>query len=130
MLRLTDYETPLGWPTKENFTTRFYYRHGELIATVRPGEDTPAIAPGAVKETSVNEEAFKIARAEYGRHEAALRERFVVDLLKDNGVADNEFTRALYGIAWDQSHSSGLHEVESTFGDLCHLDELAKKVYG
>lgn len=130
MLNLAEYETPLNFPTKADFTTKFYYKNGKRVATMRPGDQPVLVEQGSVEEKVVNEEAFKTARAEYGRHEAVLRERFIVDLLKDNDVEDNEFTRALYSIAWVQGHSSGLHEVESTFGDLCHLDELAKKVYG
>lgn len=124
------YQNQLAYPRKADFTTTHYYRYGECIATVRPGEEKPEIAAGAVKESVVDEDAYRVAVSEYGKHSARLREQFNVDLLDDYGLPDNEFTRKLIDIAYEDGHSSGYSEIYNCFGDLADLHELAQKVYG
>jgi len=128
-MNFDDYKPKLKYPTKHDFTTTYFYRHGECIATVRPGEQTPEIGQGALIERVVNEDAFRAARNEYNKHVKALEEQFVIDLFEDAGVPDNEFTRKIYSIAYDQTHSGGLSSVASCFDDLSGLDTLARKVY-
>jgi hypothetical protein len=125
-----DYENQLAYPQKENFTVTYYYKNGEKIGTRRANDPVIALPVGTVQEKVVDEEAFKIARGEYSKHSQRLAELFIIDLFQDNGVQDNEFTRALYQIAYQQGHSHGYHDIASIFNDLTLLIDVAKKVYG
>ena len=129
-MNFEDYKNNLNYPRKADFTTTFYYKGGKCIAAVRPGEQKPQIASDAVKDTVVNEDAYRTAISEYGKHDARLREMFCVDLLQDYGLPDNEFTRQLISIAYAEGHSSGYSEIYNCFDALSNLNDLAKKVYG
>jgi hypothetical protein len=129
-MNANDYENKLAYPQKENFTVTYYYKNGEKIGTRRANDPVIALPVGTVQEKVVDEEAFKIARTEYSKHSQRLAELFIIDLFQDNGLPDNEFTRALYSIAYSQGHSSGYSEIASIFDDLANLVDVAKKVYG
>lgn len=125
------YQNQLAYPRKADFTTTHYYKGGKVIATVRAGEAIPEAAKtAAASEKIVDEDAYRVAVSEYGKHNARLREQFNVDLLNDYGLPDNEFTRQLINIAYEDGHSSGYGEIYNCFGDLADLHELAQKVYG
>ena len=128
-MRFSDYDQQINRPTKSEFTTTYFYKNGQVVATVRPGEKPYAMPANALRETVVNEEAYKIACLEYQKHSARIREMFTVDLLQDFGLPDDSFTRRLVELAYEEGHSSGYGNVYSCFLPLSELADLAKEVY-
>lgn len=128
-MNLDDYKNKLPYPSKADFTTTYYYKGGKLIATIRAGQQSGVIVSDCVREKEFDDDAFKAAAQAYGNESRRLSELFIVDLFHDNGVPDDEFTRALYNVAYQRGHSSGYSEIKSYFEDMCHLQNLAKKVY-
>lgn len=128
-MNFTDYKPKLAYPRKADFTTRFFYRAGKVVAEVGPHQAPAVDVSGCVNESVFDYDTFKVAQDEYAKHERAMAEMFVVDLLHDFGMPDNAFTRGLYAIAYQQGHSSGYENIYNCFSDLAELDELAKRTY-
>lgn len=129
-MNLDDYKNKLPYPSKADFTTTYYYKAGKVVATILAGEQSGVIVSGCVWEKVFDEGTYKAAVQAYGNETRRLSELFIVDLFHDNGLPDDEFTRALYNVAYQQGHSSGYSEIKNYFEEMSHLQTLAKKVYG
>ena len=126
------YKNPLPYPAQRDFTTVFFYKAGEVLATANTtAEITEAHRefPNAVTEKVVNLEAYRAAQNAYSVRDKELAEMFIIDLFKDNGLEDNAFTRKLYEIAYDRGHANGYPEIMNYFEDIVELDHLANEVY-
>lgn len=129
-MNFDNYKNDVPYPRKADFTVRYYYKGGQVIGKLLPNE-TPLISfNGCVTETVTDNDAFYAARDVYSRRATELTEMFIRDILHDFGMADNEFTRRLYDVAYANGHSSGLASVYDCFSDLSSLNDLALKVYG
>ena len=129
-MNFDDYKNRLPYPQKKDFKTRYFYKAGQVVAIIKPGDHEPIqCLNGCVTESISDEEGYSIALSEYNKHERALSEQFVVDILHDHGLPDNEFTRKLYAIAYAEGHASGYFNIYSCFEDLADLHDIAKRVY-
>jgi len=128
-MNFDNYKNDVAYPRKADFTVRYFYKGGQVIAKLEPHEKPLISLNGCVSETVIDEDAFHTARTAYQRRENELGEMFVRDILHDFGMPDNDFTRALYNIAYASGHSSGFASIYDYFSDIAFLDGLAKKVY-
>lgn len=117
------YKNTLPYPSESQFRTTYWYRGGRCVCTQKPGE---SLAPGfdtssCVKETAVDKDALRAARAAYGAETSRLLELFKRDMFEDLGIADNPKRDKLFSIAWDKGHSAGLSEVYNEAQDLVDL---------
>lgn len=77
------------------------------------------------EEYRVAEEKYSEALAAYRQKENELLNQFRIDLLADNGMADDsQFGNEMYRLAWAEGHSGGLYEVVNYFTDLLPLYHL------
>lgn len=135
-MNFDEYKNDLDYPSKAEHTTVFVYSKGKVIGQGNQFFDRETIAklraenPGSVTDTSTDDATFQTARNLYNAESARLEEKFITDIMKDCGVADNKFTRKLYAIAYEQGHSAGNSNVYSIFCDLVDLVPIAEQVYG
>lgn len=126
------YKNTLPYPTKEQFTTKFWYKEGQTIARQLPGQSieylVTNIAPNrdirtlnAICETTVDEEGLRVARRAYGEETARLTAQFKADLFEDLGISDHPMREKLYSKAWEDGHSAGFSEVYNVASDLVDL---------
>lgn len=117
----TDYGTR---PRKSDFTKHFVYSKGKVIVNglLNPSADLLAEwrNKGYAVETEVDDVAYRAATLAHVTNVKRLDDEFKADLFADYGVSGVKAEKA-YRIAWDERHSSGLHEVVDLFGDLAEL---------
>ena len=98
-MNFSDYENKLPYPNKADFTTTYYYEHGQCVYQVGPGEEVPENLHGFVREVALDKEAY-FAKVEERKAEGRrLREKFKVDLFDDLGIADNPKAELLFILA-------------------------------
>ena len=120
------YKNTLSYPAKEQFTTKFWYKNGKVVAERRGDEATITHVSGlrmeeCVLEKVVDEAALKAARLAYGQETAKLTDQFKADLFKDLGITHHPMREKLYSKAWENGHSAGLSEVYNVAYDLVDL---------
>ena len=98
-MNFSDYENKLPYPSKSDFTTTYYYEHGQCVFQVGPGEEVPENLHGFVKEVVLDKDAY-FAKVEERKAEGRrLREKFKSDLFDDLGIADNPKADLLFNLA-------------------------------
>lgn len=98
-MNFSDYENKLPSPNRADFTTTYYYEHGQCVFQVGPGEEVPENLHGFVREVALDKEAY-LAKVEEHRAEGRrLREKFKAELLDDLGIADNPKAETLFNLA-------------------------------
>ena len=124
-MNFDSYKNALSYPSKADFTVTYWYRDGACICTQYPGEILASDfkTEGCVKQSSVDEAAFRAARDAYGAETARLTAKFKADLFADLGIADHPQREKLYSKAWDDGHANGLSEVHSCAENLVDLLE-------
>jgi len=117
----TDYGTR---PRKSDFTKYFVYSKGKVIVNglLNPSEDLRAEwrNKGYSVETEVDDVAYRTATLAHVTNMNRLSDEFKADLFADYDVSGPKAEKA-YKIAYDERHSSGLHEVVDLFDDLAEL---------
>lgn len=115
------YENTMTYPQKKDFTTAYFYKNGQLIATLQPGEKIINELGGCVRENVCDESALKEARIKYRKHENFIYTLFKEDLFKELGISDNPKREKLFELAWERGHSSGYESVYSEANELVDL---------
>lgn len=128
------YRNPLKYPRRTDFSEVFFYSRGETVGNFKGDQkyeidECASKHPTAVRESVIDEDAYRKACDEYNEKNNELAEQFVKDLLNEYGVPDDEFTRELYSIAYERGHSSGYREIANVFDDFAKLYFLAQRVY-
>lgn len=133
-MNFNDYEHDVRHPFTSQFRTTYWYRAGQVVAK-KVGDNNPEVFVEGIHETDlanpkqnnlvkdsvVDEEAFKKARAEYGAAQQEVQERFKADLFREFGVENNPKRELLFNKAWERCHSEGFFGVA---GEFEHLVEL------
>lgn len=103
-----------------------YYSGVDIEYPMRPRKPVLSRSPTAAEarsyatEIEVYENAKPAHDAEMKNYRAKMAERlasFQQELKQDFNLSDAEFD-AVWSLAWDRGHSSGLHEVYCEFADL------------
>ncbi len=124
------YKNTLEYPAQSQFATTYWYRAGAVVAKrIADGEIEildarvgNGIELGAcTKETVIDKDAFRDARAAYSAESGRLTELFKRDLFAELGIVGHPKAEKLYSIAWDMGHSSGFSEIETVAWDLLPL---------
>ena len=98
-MNFSDYENKLPFPNKSDFTTTYYYEHGQCVFQVGPGEEVPENLHGFVREVALDKEAYFAKVEEHRAEGRRLREKFKSDLFDDLGIADNPKAELLFNLA-------------------------------
>lgn len=118
------YKNTMPYPRKEDFTTKYYYKMGELVYTQGPGVancEIPVSLNGCVSEKCVDDDGYHAARREYAKRSRELHEMFKQHLFDELGISDNPKREKLFSKAWEMGHSSGLSEVYSVAEEIVEL---------
>lgn len=127
------YQNTLEYPSKSDFAVTYFYFRGERVATCSNSAEVVAARvkyPTAVTEKVVDQEGYDAAALAFEAETKRLAELFVIDLLNEYNLDDNDFTRKLYSIAYSQGHAGGYGEIAAVFSELADLDSAARKTYG
>ena len=116
-----NYKNTAKYPKKSDFTTTYYYHKGNLVFTRTPGEEMPDNIKYSVKESIIDNEAYKDAVKVYRHEEGRVMERFLIDLCKEYGVENNSKRHKVYHLAWEYGHSGGFEAVDNYFSELVEL---------
>ena len=133
-MNFDSYKNTLKYPLRKDFTRKFLYKSGKLVATITqtPNEEAPTtvfesefteIPEKCVVETEVDGVAYKLAFDAYHAAEQAVYDNFKNDLFADLGISDNPRRHVLFAKAWERGHSSGLQEIYNVACDLVELIE-------
>lgn len=133
-MNFDSYKNTLKYPLRKDFTRKFLYKSGKLVATITPtpNEEAPTtvfesefteIPEKCVVETEVDGVAYKLAIDAYHAAEQAVYDNFKNDLFADLGISDNPRRQVLFSKAWERGHSSGLREIYNVACDLVELIE-------
>ena len=133
-MNFDSYKNTLRYPLRKDFTRKFVYKGGKLVATIspHPQNESPVtvfesgvteIPENAVVETELDDAAHKLALAAYHAAEQAVTDKFANDLFADLGIANNPRRHVLFAKAWERGHSSGLQEIYNVACDLVELIE-------
>lgn len=122
----SSYVNHLAHPRKEDFTSVYIYSAGKVIwegslAEYNDRPDRFNTKQAGVVEKVVNEQTYRIALAEHMRHSANLMAKFKSDLKEEFGVTDHPKADAVYKLAYDYGHGSGLGQIYDYFSDLVDL---------
>lgn len=122
------YKNLVPYPNKANFTTKYYYKAGKVIAITSPYGVTQilvgkTIPDDAVMEKSIDGDAYAAARKTYNDEAARLQELFKQDFFKELGIELNSKRETLFAKAWEHGHSAGFSEVMNCGYDLVSLIE-------
>ena len=98
-MNFSDYENKLPYPNKADFTTTYYYEHGQCVFQVGPGEEAPENLHGFVREVALDKEAYFAKVEEHRAEGRRLSEKFKFDLFDDLGIADNPKAELLFNLA-------------------------------
>ena len=114
------------YPTKSEYTKTFYYKNGERVGASYPASGlytdlSPEELKQCVKETVLDEKAYKKKLSEWRVSESKLLMEFKKDLFEDLGITNNPKNELLFSKAWEHGHSAGFHEV---YGYACDLVAL------
>lgn len=124
------YKNDKSYPTKDQFTTTWWYRAGRAVAKRNPGMETEILDPrvgveielgACASEKIFDKEAYRAATSAYGAETARLEAQFKQDLFVELGIVGNPQADKLYSIAWAHGHSAGYSEVLSYAWDLVDL---------
>ena len=121
-MNFSDYENKLPYPNKSDFTTTYYYEHGQCVFQVGPGEEVPENLHGFVREVALDKEAYRLRLRERDQETLELMDKFKVDLLDGLGITDNPKADLLFNIAWEY----GDHEYEAVYDWAVEMVELIK----
>lgn len=80
-----------------------------------------ASLPGEVAAYRVAKVAYENAMATYRTEHSRLLKEFRADLEEEFGTAGHEKAEALYNLAWDHGHSSGLSDVYYAYAEMSVL---------
>ena len=133
-MNFDSYKNTLKYPLSKDFTRKFVYKSGKLVATISPHPQNEApvtvfesgfteIPERAIVETEIDAARYKVALDAYRAAEQAVNDKFKNDLFKDLGIEDNPRRDKLYSKAWELGHSSGLQEIYNVACDLVELIE-------
>lgn len=126
----SQYKNEMAYPLKANFTVTYFYKQGVTIAKKHAADGgfeffVPGVSKqdlqSMIKEQSIDEAAFKVARQEYHAESARLENQFTKDLFAELGIENNPKRFKLYAKAYEMGHSAGLAEVYSYAADLVEL---------
>lgn len=121
---VSKYKTQLPYPSREDYTTRFWYKEGQCILELRSSEplteEDRALIKGAVMEKSVSPR-YQEAKKAYHQDQARLTQDFYCDLAVHLGIEDNPKKTLLLSKAWERGHADGLAEVVAIAEDLVDL---------
>lgn len=121
-MNFSDYENKLPFPNKADFTTTYYYEHGQCVFQVGPGEEVPENLHGFVREVALDKDAY-FAKVEAHRAEGRrLKEKFKVDLFDDLDITDNPKAELLFNLALKY----GDEEISRIYDYAFELVELIK----
>ena len=121
-MNFSDYENKLPFPNKSDFTTTYYYEHGQCVFQVGPGEEVPENLHGFVREVALDKDAY-FAKVEERKVEGRrLREKFRVDLFDDLDIADNPKADLLFNLALEYGDT----EIRRIYDYAVEMVELIK----
>lgn len=119
-MNANDYEIDIPQVYKTEFTTNYYYKHGKVVYTQRPGRDSdPSPSQYNVGDSFVDIAAYEIKCEERSRRRQQEIDRFKADLYKLHGVEDNPKRELCYEIALEFSEDQ--QETIEYFQDLVRL---------
>ena len=121
-MNFSDYENKLPFPNKADFTTTYYYEHGQCVFQVGPGEEVPENLHGFVREVALDKDAYFAKVEEHRAEGRRLREKFKADLLDDLGIADNPKAELLFNLALEY----GDKDLSSVYDYAIDMFELIK----
>ena len=98
-MNFSDYENKLPYPSKLDFTTTYYYEHGQCVFQVGPGEEVPENLHGFVREQALDKEAYLAKVGEHRAEGIRLSEKFKADLFDDLDITNNPKAEALFNLA-------------------------------
>jgi hypothetical protein len=120
MKDMSYYATPTTkYPNKREYETTYYYRAGVCIGSSGVGIVAPT--DYSVKETVLNEEAYKKHLKQYNEEQTKLYNEFKQDLFEELGITDNPKREKLFEKAWEKGHSDGYNSVLSEAESLVDL---------
>lgn len=133
-MNFDSYKNTLKYPLRKDFTRKFVYKSGKLVATITPdpSADSPTtvfesgftkIPENSVFETEMDDAAHRLALDAYHAAEQAVYDTFKNDLFADLGISDNPRRQVLFSKAWERGHSYGLQEIYNVACDLVELIE-------
>lgn len=111
-------------PCKGEFTVYFGYAKGTTIGSFSSKDE--AMAAGATTtERSFDQEGYDAAVKAYRDHNTLIMDEWIARMRAEHSDLNDEVFNITYGMAYENGHSSGLHEVELYVDDFA---EFAKKV--
>ena len=119
-------EAGVKYPSKSDYTTYFAYKNGES-KKFDTYEEAKKFSNNI--ESNVDEQSYKVARAEYGRISSEAEAKVIQAMKKEiGGYGDNERDNKLfdlaYGKAYEDGHSSGFNEI---YNYLLDYDDLIQR---
>ena len=116
--------TSVSIPTKDKYTTTYYYRKGTLIGIkVGPHNDDFEPPLNCVEEKVLDEVSYQAHLKLYHEQNKRLQEEFKQDLFEKYSMTHHPKATKLFNKAWELGSSFGLYEVEGYFQDLMELLE-------
>ncbi len=125
----------MPYPNKADFSSKYWYRAGKVIAKQEAGEEnivfiagngSPEDLANCLSETIADKEKFDQAKKDYQAETRRLMDLFAQDLFKDLGIENHPMRDKLFSKAWEDGHSNGLSEVYNCALNLVDLIELPK----
>lgn len=124
-MNFTKYNNTYPYPSKADFTTTYYYKGGELVAT-STAHDFKHLIPevelkDCVKEVDFDKDAFNLERNNYHTTSADLSLQFKADLADELGLTNHPKWDKLFEIAWEEEHDCGYEAVYNYASTLAEL---------
>lgn len=120
-------QNPIPYPSKQNYATTYLYDSGWVVWKGNlPGdkegyESARKAYPNSVTQVTLDEEAYRQARAAYQRENDRLFKELKNDLFEEFGVADNPKRFQCFEIAKDWGSGSGMQGIYERFEILVEL---------
>ena len=121
-MNFSDYENKLPFPNKADFTTTYYYEHGQCVFQVGPGEEVPENLHGFVREIALDKDAYFAKVDERKAEGRRLKEKFKADLFDDLDITDNPKAELLFNLALEY----GGVEISRVYDYAVEMVELIK----
>lgn len=109
------------FPSKSNYTVKYYYLKGRLVLTKRPFSEVEETPTGAVEEVIFDHEGYENHVEIWRKEKIRLEQEFKDDLICESGVSDMVKAERCFSLAWDYGCSQGLSEVHDYFKDMIEL---------
>jgi hypothetical protein len=123
------YENHLPYPKKEDFSIRFWYQTGKVVAMKKGDAEIKILLKsfqkdaltGCKTDTEFDTAAYQGALCAYAAETSRLEDQFRRDFFVELGIEDHPRREKLYAKAYEHGHSDGYAEIMNCGYDLVEL---------